>query len=148
VRLETTRKSDLAVKALIALAPAQNPVKAGELADALDASPSFMAHVMTPLVAQGWVSSDPGRRGGYRLVVDLAGVSVLALIEAVEGPTDTGECVVGDRPCTETGSCALHLAWMRARELLSRELAATSIADAAPSVPIGGHRPEARKSAS
>ncbi len=64
MRLETTRKADLAARAMITLAPAGEPMKTSELADALGASAAFMAHVMGPLVSQGWVTSDPGRNGG------------------------------------------------------------------------------------
>ncbi len=134
MRLETTRKSDLAAQALIALARRNDPghpMKTAELADVVSATPSFMAHVMSALVSKGWVASGPGRNGGYRLLVGLDHVSVLDLVEAVEGPTDTGRCVVGDRPCGETSSCALHDAWMRARQVLTAQLATTSVADVA-----------------
>ena len=131
MRLETTRKSDLAARAMITLAPASELVKTAELAAELSASAPYRAHVMGPLVAQGWVESDPGRNGGYRLIVGLTDVSVLELTEAVEGPTETGRCVVGDRPCLDTGSCALHDAWIRARRVLTDQLAVTSIADIA-----------------
>ncbi len=154
MRLETTRKSDLAAQALITLARRRpetddpDPVKAAELAESVSATPSFMAHVMSALVSRGWVTSDPGRNGGYRLVVGLDDISVLDLVEAVEGPTDTGRCVVGDRPCGETGSCALHDAWMQARAVLTSRLAATSIADVAPTLPTPAPLAESRGSES
>ena len=131
MRLETTRKADLAARAMITLAPAGDPIKTSELAEALEASAAFMAHVMGPLVSQGWVTSDPGRNGGYTLAAKLTDVTVLELTEAVEGPTETGRCVVGDRPCVDAGSSALHDAWMRARKVLTDQLAITSIADIA-----------------
>lgn len=117
-------------------------MKASDLADELCASPAFMAHVMGPLVSHGWVTSDPGRNGGYRLATTLAEVSVLELTEAVEGPTETGRCVVGDRPCIDEGSCAVHEAWMHARKVLTDQLAATSIADIAHIYPAPPQRPD------
>lgn len=42
--------------------------------------------------------SEPGPTGGYVVTIDLAEVSVLDVIESVEGPTDTGRCVPEDRP--------------------------------------------------
>jgi Rrf2 family protein len=131
MRLEVTRKSDLAVRALRALADAGGRMKATELADAIDSTPGFVSQVVNPLVRARWVRSDPGPSGGYSLAASLADVSVLAVIEAVEGPTDTGRCVLVDRPCHETGSCALHVPWLRARAQLLRELAETSVEEAA-----------------
>ncbi len=135
MRLETTRKSDLAARALITLAPFTEALKAADLGERLSATTAFMSHVMAPLVANGWVASDPGRNGGYRLVVGLDDITVLDLIEAVEGPTETGRCVVGDRPCEGTGTCAVHDAWVRARQLLLEELAKTSVANIAHTFP-------------
>jgi Rrf2 family protein len=130
VRLEVTRKSDLAVRTLRALAAGGGRMKATALADTVGSTPGFVAQVVNPLVRARWVRSDPGPSGGYSLVVPLADVSVLAVIESVEGPTDTGRCVLADRPCGEEEPCALHVAWMRARTHLLRELADTSVADA------------------
>jgi Rrf2 family iron-sulfur cluster assembly transcriptional regulator len=130
MRLEVTRKSDLAVRAMQVLAGARGRVKGPALADAVGSTSGFVSQVLNPLVRQGWVRSDPGPSGGYSLAVGLGEVSVLAVIEAIEGPTATGRCVLADRPCDETGTCALHVPWMRARTLLLSELAATSVADA------------------
>jgi Rrf2 family transcriptional regulator, iron-sulfur cluster assembly transcription factor len=131
VRLEVTRKSDLAVRTLRTLAelPPGKRAKGPELAETIGSTPGFVAQVMTPLVRAGWVASEPGPTGGYSLRVDLTAISVLAVIEAIEGPTDTGRCVLADRPCSEEGPCALHTAWQRARQELLRELASMSICD-------------------
>ncbi len=104
-------------------------MKAGELAERLDASPGFLAQAMTPLVNRGWVRSEPGPTGGYEAAADPATVSVLDVIEAVEGPTDVGGCVLEDRACGGGGPCALHVPWTRARTLLLSELAATPLGD-------------------
>ena len=130
MRLEVTRKSDLAVRALRVLAEAPGRVKGPALAEAVGSTAGFVSQVMNPLVRQGWVRSDPGPVGGYALVVELDALSVLAVIEAIEGPTDSGLCVLADGPCTEAGTCALHVPWMRARVQLLAELDATSVAEA------------------
>ena len=130
MRLEVTRKSDLGVRALRSLAETGGRVKGPALADAVGSTSGFVSQVLTPLVRAGWVRSDPGPSGGYSLAVDLGSVSVLAVIEAIEGPTDSGRCVLADRPCNEAGTCALHVPWLRARAQLLRELDATSVAEA------------------
>jgi Rrf2 family protein len=132
MRLEVTRKTDLAVRALCRLAETGEVTKGPTLAAAVDSSAGFLAHAMTPLVRAGWVRSEPGPTGGYRLVVALASISVLDVVEAVEGPTDSGRCVLVDRDCGDTGPCALHPAWSRARERLVADLDALSLADSAP----------------
>ncbi len=105
-------------------------MKGPDLAAAVGSSSGFVSQVLNPLVRIGWVRSDPGPSGGYSLEVSLDDVSVLEVIEAIEGPTDSGLCVLADRLCDIDGTCALHVPWMRARQKLLLELDATSIADA------------------
>lgn len=123
MRLEVTRKADLAVRVLEALQPLGVRRKAGDLAGELGTTAGFLAQVMTPLVRAGWVGSVPGPTGGY--VAQTADVSLLEVIEAVDGPTDSGQCVVAGRPCDAAQPCALHHAWLRARPALLDILAAT-----------------------
>ena len=127
------------MRALRALADGGR-TKGPDLAASIGTTPGFVSQVVTPLVKAGWVRSDPGPTGGYSLIVELADVSVLAVIEAVEGVTETGECVLADQPCDQTDSCALHVPWQRARDRLLRELAAVSVADESIHVELGGPR--------
>lgn len=100
MRLEITRRADLAVRALVVLARSPGHLKSADLAVALGTRPAFVPQVMGRLVRAGWVRADPGPSGGYRPLVPLADLTVLQVIEAVDGPTDDGRCVVA------SGSCA------------------------------------------
>lgn len=97
------------------------------MADELDTSAGFLSQAMTPLVNRGWVTSEPGPSGGYRAAVRLEEVSVLDIVEAVEGRTDTGRCVLEGRSCAAAAACAMHDAWSSARDHLLRELAGTPL---------------------
>jgi Rrf2 family protein len=128
MRLEISRRADLAVRALLAIDRAGDRVKADALAAELDTTAGFVPQVVGPLVKQGWVRSDPGPRGGYSAAVSLEAVSVLDVIEAVDGPTDGGLCVVADGPCGRAPHCALHSAWASAREELVSHVGAQAMA--------------------
>src|SRR5512143_1403144 len=131
MRLEISRRADLAVRALLAIDRAPDRVKADALAEALDTTPGFVPQVVGPLVKQGWVRSDPGPRGGYSAAVDLDRVSVLDVIEVIDGPTDVGRCVVADDVCGRAPHCALHTAWAKARGELMAHLGAQTMASLA-----------------
>jgi Rrf2 family protein len=129
MRLEITRRADLAVRAMVVLGETDGLVKATALAEALDATPGFVPQVIGPLVKAGWVRSEPGPTGGYARSVELSDVSVLAVIEAVDGVTDDGRCVVADRVCDGAAPCSLHAAWTKARDELVGVLGATTLSE-------------------
>jgi Rrf2 family protein len=132
VRLQISRRADLAVRALVALERAGGRVKGGRLADELATTPGFVPQVLGPLVRAGWVGSEPGPTGGYRVLVDPGRLTVLEVIETVDGPTEVGRCVVADRPCASGPVCALHRAWERARAELRGSLRGLTLAELAP----------------
>lgn len=107
-------------------------LKGPELAVAIGTTPGFLPQVVGPLVRAGWVVSDPGPTGGYRAAQDAenaSGPSVLEVIEAVDGPTEIGMCVVADAPCSDSEHCALHAAWSTARDSLLSDLSSLSVSD-------------------
>lgn len=137
MRLQLARATDLAVRALVVLGDADYRTPGTELADRIGTTPGLLPQIMRPLIGRGWVDSVRGPQGGYTLAVPLHDIGVLAVIDAVEGPSDTGECVLADQVCTSQLPCALHDAWQRARATLLSELATMSIS-ALTIVPGGG----------
>lgn len=127
MRLEVTQRADLAVRALVALGGASQRLKSADLAASLGTTAGFVPQVMGPLVREGWVHSVPGPTGGYEPLVGLDSLNVLDVVEAVDGPTDSGRCVVADRPCAAVAPCALHTAWGLARRELMSSLATVSV---------------------
>lgn len=144
MRLEITRRSDLATRAILELASEGQRTKSAVLAERLETTAGFLSQVMTPLVARGWVRSEPGPSGGYTLEADPRRVSVLEIIETMEGPTDSGRCVMEDRVCTGGGPCALHAPWSAARKRLIDELSRTRLSSLMPERPVSVPRRRSR----
>jgi Rrf2 family transcriptional regulator, iron-sulfur cluster assembly transcription factor len=132
MRLEITRRADLAVRAMVLLSSGERRWKAPELAEALDTTTGFATQALGPLVKAGWVQSTPGPQGGYTATVGADEVSVLDVIEAIDGATDAGRCVVADRACDAGEPCLLHLAWGRARAELTRNLSRIPVSTPTP----------------
>ncbi len=121
MRLVLWPRTELTLRVLEALSDRAR-WRAVDLAAQIGTSPAFTAQIVGPLVRRGWVRSTPGPSGGHELDADMGAVSVLDLIEAVEGPSTDGRCVMADRACPSPEGCALHDAWMRARDMLTNEL--------------------------
>ncbi len=128
MRLELSRRTDLALKAIAVLAAAEGASVFGkDLAQRLHTTPHFLPQVMKSLVVHKYVSSSPGPKGGYRLDADPATTTVLEIIEAVEGPFDTARCVSTGEPCPAIDSCALHTPWTRAMHAVLAELGSVTL---------------------
>ncbi|MEN8240057.1 MAG: Rrf2 family transcriptional regulator [Actinomycetota bacterium] len=128
MRLELTKRTDLAFRALTAIMNApDHRVNGATLAGGLDITTHYLPHVMAPLTRSGWVMSTSGPRGGYTLIFDLDDITLLELVEAVEGPIDMTGCLhLGPRH--KTGyTCALHRPWTKARKALVAELEGVTI---------------------
>lgn len=130
MRLELTKKTDLAFKALECIQVSHGKKVTGTvLAEELKITTQYLPHVMAPLTRAGWVASTSGPKGGYTIDTDLTGISHLDLIKAVEGEIDDSRCLhLG--PKHHSGyHCALHKPWIRARRALLNELDNSNLAD-------------------
>ncbi|NQV07364.1 Rrf2 family transcriptional regulator [bacterium] len=131
MKLELSKRTDLAVRAIRHLESTRTRIKRPELADEIGTTPDFLARVMADLVRAGWVESEPGRNGGYELSADSAEITMLELITAVEGVPDDGLCVLRGGVCAPgPDACSLHNAWSAARSALYAELDGSTVADA------------------
>jgi Rrf2 family transcriptional regulator, iron-sulfur cluster assembly transcription factor len=134
MRLHLTRQSGLAIRALKVLADGQRRT-AAELADAIATSPGYVPQVLGHLIRAGWIVSEAGPRGGYRLTVDPGEPSLLEVIEAMEGPIDSGRCVVDTAArCSDETACEVHDAWHAARQVLTDGLRRSVICPLTPDV--------------
>jgi Rrf2 family iron-sulfur cluster assembly transcriptional regulator len=152
MRLELTRRGDYAVRAMLALAltggetPHGDPPRNGQLSVARIAAseaipPRILPSVMRRLTRAGLVEAQTGRAGGYRLARRADRISLLDIIEAVEGDTRRRICILRGGPCLAAGQCSVHGVFASAQEALRDSLAAATLAStaAAPlSTPPGG----------
>lgn len=120
MRLALSRRTDLALLALRELAIDDGTLSGTELADRIGSTVSFLPQVMAPLIAAGWVLSERGRGGGYRLSAAAPEARLMDVIEATEGPAETGRCVMRDAPCPGDESCPIHAIWAEARSTMVR----------------------------
>ena len=131
MRLELTKKGDYAVRAMLALArdPGDRPVSARRIADAMDIPVRFLPQVLGDLSRAGLVDAQPGRAGGYRLTRPPAQVSLLDVIEAVEGDSRRRTCVLRGGPCGLDGHCDVHGVFFAGQEALLARLRDATLAD-------------------
>jgi Rrf2 family protein len=131
MRLELTHRGDYAVRAMLALAANEDGelLTVRQIATAMDIPVGFLPRVMAALGRAGLVTSTIGRTGGYALGRPAGRISLLEVIEAVEGDGRRTRCVLRGGPCGSDGYCQVHDAFSAAQDALLGQLATASLAD-------------------
>jgi Rrf2 family protein len=109
-----------------------------DLAELQGVSPSFVAKIFQQLEKAGIVAARDGVRGGYRLAKKPELITVLALVDALEGDKPLFDCQeIRDRCAVFDGApprwatdgvCAIHAVMLRAEKAMREELRAETLA--------------------
>ena len=133
MRLELTRRADYGIRAMIAIARAtpEVPLSTPRIADSMAIPVRFLPQVMADLARAGLVDSTGGRRGGYRLGRPASEISLLQVIEALEGDARRRQCVLRAAPCGRDGYCDVHAVFAAAQDALLERFGAARLSDLA-----------------
>ena len=140
-----TASVEYGVHCLLWLAVADDgALSSREMAGLQGVSPAFVAKIFPKLEKAGIVAASNGLRGGYRLTRSAARISLLEIVDAIEGEKPLFECqeirsrcalFEGRPPRWATqGVCAIHAAMLNAEQAMRESLAATTLADIARTV--------------
>ena len=118
--------------------PIEERPSSRDLAELQGVSPAFLKKIFPKLEKAGIVEASDGIRGGYRLARPPEEISVIDVVDAVEGPKALfdckeirGRCALfeGKPPKWSTrGVCSIHAVMLRAEKILREELAKTNLA--------------------
>ena len=107
---------------------------AEELAEVADTSTDFMHKIMRSLRDAGVVSARRGPAGGFSFEKDPHDVTVLDVVNAIQGEFQVNRCVIGLKVCPRSGACPLRPTWLRIQEELEAGLGAQTIGEIAADV--------------
>lgn len=129
MRPTAARELEYALRALVLLATVDERTRAADIARSCGIPPGTLRHVLDTLQRGTLVSAQPSRNGGYTLSRAASLITVLEVIEALEGPLEVSDCVFGLGKCVHVDRCALHATWESAWQAMSGRLACSTIAD-------------------
>jgi Rrf2 family protein len=130
--LDLTHRAAYAIRAVLALAREDGVevVAARTIAEREDIPGRFLPQVLGDLSRAGIVEARLGRAGGYRLIKDPGLISILDVIEAVEGDARRQTCVLTGGLCGEPGLlCDVHAVFAEAQVAILTRLAEETVAD-------------------
>jgi Rrf2 family protein len=131
MRLELTRRGDYAVRAMLSLSrrPDGERLSVRRIAEEMEIPARFLPHVMGDLGRASLVEATTGRNGGYRLARPASEITILEVIEAVEGESRRRTCVLRGGPCGLDGHCDVHDVFFAAQDAMLRTLSGSALAD-------------------
>jgi Rrf2 family protein len=88
----------------------------------------YLAKIVQALVRRGIVRSRRGLGGGVTLARPPEQISLLEIVEAVEGPDWLGECLLNLSECSTSQDCPTYAFWQRVRAEIIAELRNTTLA--------------------
>ena len=128
--MQITRQADYAVRAVLYLARNTDQRTATSLiAEEQHIPPSFLAKIISQLSIAGLLHTSRGARGGVVLARAAKEITLLEVIEAIDGPIQLNECVGDNGTCSFDSDCPLRPIWCDAQEELVGRLKGTNFAD-------------------
>jgi Rrf2 family protein len=125
--MQITRQADYAVRAVLYLAQLDPHERAStaQIAREQKIPPTFLAKIISLLSAAGIVHAARGAHGGVRLARTADDISVLEVVEAIDGPIRLNECVGVPQACPVSDVCPIQQVWCTVQANLVERLAAT-----------------------
>ena len=118
-----TRETDYAVRTVLYLAKNRNRMASvTEVAHAMHIPKSFLAKLLQRLVRSRILTSSRGVNGGFQLVQKPSEITLLSIMEAVQGPAGINVCAIDSKRCKLSSTCAVHPVWVEIRKEVEKRL--------------------------
>ena len=135
---ETTRLMKLNTRARYAVrmmadlymnAQGEDPIPLKNVAERQNISKRYLAQLATHLKNAQLLKSVWGMNGGYRLSRPGEEITILEIIEAVEGPISILDCVADSNTCERAVGCDCRVLWNDVNQAIVDRLAGFTLQD-------------------
>jgi len=128
--LKLTKKADyglIALKHLAVNGPESSSAKA--IADTYGVPVALLSKILQKLAKNGFLVSEHGTNGGYKLARDAREITALEVIRVIDGPIFLTACFTEHGYCCHTDKCIVRDPLQKVHEGILRLLASITIAD-------------------
>ena len=131
--MEITRQADYAVRSMVHLAelPLDGRISTASISAAEGIPLPFLTKVISRLATAGLVTTSRGMGGGVSLGRSPEQISLLQVVEAVDGPIMLNHCLLRQGACERDAHCAAHEVWSEIQSRLVTELSSVTMKDLA-----------------
>ena len=131
--LRLSKKADYALIAMKHLAQKAGALStsAREIAEQYDIPIELLAKVLQRLVRTGLLVSTQGTRGGYTLSRPSKSISVVDVIQAIDGPFTVTACSTEKHDCEQYSKCSVRDSLWQIRERIVAALGTVTLSEMA-----------------
>jgi FeS assembly SUF system regulator len=128
--LKLTKKADYGLIALkhLAVNDAES-ASAKEIADTYGVPLPLLSKILQRLAKAGFLRSEHGTNGGYKLARDPREITALEVIRSIDGPIVLTACFTEHGACTHTDKCNVREPLRKVHEGILRLLSSITISD-------------------
>lgn len=133
-----SRSAEYAIRAFVHLAgvPEGKYAMVKQIAEDASIPSHFLAKILQQLARKGFLRSSKGPTGGFSLRMPASDVSLIMIVDAVDGLADYERCPAGLAECNDLAPCGMHDSWKALRSRIMEYLERTSIEDLAKSLDL------------
>lgn len=128
--MQITRQADYALQAMLYLARIGSRQRAAtsDIAKSQHIPPSFLAKIISQLSIAGLIQTSRGAKGGVSMARPPEDISLLEVVEAIDGPIALNQCTGKVTDCPLGNECPLRPLWCETQLELVNKLKATNFA--------------------
>jgi Rrf2 family protein len=121
--MQITRETDYALRCVNYLVGKTGTVTmVDEIANGMLIPKSFLAKILQKLTRAAIVKSHRGVKGGFELARRPKEITLLDVIEAIEGPVAMNICAIDTRLCGFSKTCSIHPVWIEIKKEVEKIL--------------------------
>jgi Rrf2 family protein len=121
--MQITRETDYAIRCVDYLSEKWGSVTmVDEISKGKCVPKSFLAKILQKLTKASIVKSYRGVKGGFELARPPKDITLLDVIEAIQGPVAMNVCALDETMCGFSSSCAIHPVWIEIRREVEKIL--------------------------
>jgi|SRR3990172_3042527 len=122
--MQITRQADYATRAILHLAQVEKDklVATSDIAKEQNIPSSFLAKIISQLSIAGLLHTSRGAHGGVKLARNPIDITLLEVVEAIDGPIQLNMCVESEGSCPYEENCPLQPVWCDAQNELITKL--------------------------
>jgi Rrf2 family protein len=126
-----SRKLDYGLQLMICLASAEGsaPQSTASLAEKLQMPLPFLHQIGHGLMQAGLVKASPGPRGGLRLNQPAENITILMIVETLEGPLSLNPCLDCEDCCPRQTVCPAQFFWADVQSKISDHLNSVTLSE-------------------